>query len=168
MIEQLGYDCRSCGQHHDGLPFSYGSDAPAYWSEQLAYDPESELDQELCVVRGEHYFVRARVVIPVLDAAESFDWGVWVSLSAPNFGRMIDLWSTPGREQEPPYFGWLSTEIPLYEPSTLHLKTHVHTQPVGKRPTVELEHTDHPLAVEQCNGITLARVQQIAERLLHA
>ena len=30
--------------------------------------------------------------------------------------------------------GWLSTELPLYQPSTLSLKTHVHTQPVGHRP----------------------------------
>ncbi len=32
---------------------------------------------------------------------------------------------------------------------------------------IELEPTDHPLAVEQRVGITLARVQEIAETLLH-
>jgi hypothetical protein len=47
------------------------------------------------------------------------------------------------------------------------LKTRVHTQAVGKRPLVEMEPTDHPLAVEQRTGITLARVQEIAETLLH-
>ena len=77
------------------------------------------------------------------------------------------LWTTPGRESEPPYFGFLCTELPLYQPSTLGLKTMVHTQPVGYRPTVELESTEHPLAVEQRTGITLARVQEIAELLLH-
>ncbi len=51
----------------------------------------------------------------------------------------------------------------LWESTLLH----VHSQPVGVRPTVELEHTDHPLAVEQCEGITVARVQAIAEQLLH-
>jgi hypothetical protein len=35
------------------------------------------------------------------------------------------------------------------------------------RPLVELEPTDHPLAVEQRTGITLGRVQEIAETLLH-
>jgi len=43
----------------------------------------------------------------------------------------------------------------------------VHTQPVGVRPVVELEPTDHPLAVEQRTGITVARVQEFAEQLLH-
>ncbi|WP_412543093.1 DUF2199 domain-containing protein [Longispora sp. K20-0274] len=73
----------------------------------------------------------------------------------------------PGREAEPPYFGWLSTELGLYTPSTINLKTNLHTRPVGQRPLIELEPTDHPLAVEQRCGITRARVQEFAESLLH-
>jgi hypothetical protein len=96
-----------------------------------------------------------------------FTWGVWVSLSSSNFSRTTDSWNQPGRENEPPYFGWLSTELPLYEPSTVQLKTHVHTRPVGEKPFVEVEPTDHPLAVEQRTGITMARVQQITEHALH-
>jgi hypothetical protein len=91
-----------------------------------------------------------------------------VSLSRDSFTRALSLWTTPGREREQPYFGWMSTELPLYQPSTLSLKTRVHTQAVGQRPLIELEPTDHPLAVEQRTGITLARVQEIAETLLHA
>lgn len=71
-------------------------------------------------------------------------------------------------QSEPPYFGWLCTALPLY-PSTLHLnlKTHVHTRPLGQRPFVELELTDQPLAVEQRQGITMARVREIVEALVH-
>ncbi|GAA4554599.1 hypothetical protein GCM10023192_89470 [Amycolatopsis samaneae] len=119
------------------------------------------------MIGGEHFFVRARLLLPVTDAAEEFEWGVWVSLSEPSFDRMTQLWTDPRRTSEPPCFGWLSTELPLYEPTTLNLKTRVHSQPVGTRPTVELEPTDHPLAVEQRTGITVARVRDIAERLLH-
>jgi hypothetical protein len=43
----------------------------------------------------------------------------------------------------------------------------VHTRAVGVRPYIQLEPTDHPLAVEQRTGITLARVQEIAEMVLH-
>jgi hypothetical protein len=161
-----GYLCRCCGEHHEGLPFSYGVDAPVYWREELADDPRSMLSDEQCIILMEHFFVRARIVIPVLDAGTEFVWGVWVSLSRVNFERALDLWTTEGRESEPPYFGWLSTALP-YEPTTVSLKTDVHTQPVGKRPLVELEHDNHPLAVEQHHGITLARVQEIAERVLH-
>ena len=167
MTDQTSYLCRCCGQRHEGLPFSYGSPAPAYWSDDLATDEHSVLGEEQCIIQGQHFFVRARLVVPVTDADTEFDWGVWVSLSQPNFQRMSELWTTPGREQEPSYFAWLSTEIPLYQPTTLNLKTRVHSQPVGTRPIAELEPTDHPLAVEQRTGISLSRVQQIAEELLH-
>jgi hypothetical protein len=80
---------------------------------------------------------------------------------------MTKFWETPGREKEPPYFGWLCTSLPLY-PETLLLKTNVHTRPVGQRPFVELQPTEHPLAVEQRNGITMDRVREIAEALLHS
>ena len=93
-------------------------------------------------------------------------WLAWVSLSQKNFSRACELWDKAGRENEPPYFGWLSSALP-YEPPTLNLKVNLHTRPVGERPFVELEPTGHPLAVEQREGISPAKVQQIAERLIH-
>lgn len=95
-----------------------------------------------------------------------FSWAVWVSLSRDNFSRAADMRDTPGREDEGPYFGWLNTALSPYSPSIINLKTHVHTRPVGQRPFIELEPTDHPLAVEQRNGITLDRVREIAEAVL--
>jgi hypothetical protein len=165
MIDS-GWVCGSCGRRHEGLPFSYGADAPIYWQDSLAKDKKSVLEDEICIIQAEHYFVRARLVIPVTDADDDFEWGVWVSLSRPNFSRMLDLWTTPGREKEPGYFGWLSTELPAYPQSTKNLKTTVHTDVIGARPHVHLEPTEHPLAVEQRDGITLHRVQEIADQLL--
>jgi hypothetical protein len=169
VATEVSYPCRRCGERHDGLPMSYGTDAPAYWDPSLANDESSMLEQEWCVIKGERFFIRGRLVIPVTDAlpGTEFDWGVWVSLSPDNFARVLSLGTTVGREPRPPYFGWLSTELPLYQPSTLLLKTRVHMQALGKRPLVELEPTDHPLAADQHTGITLARVQEIAETLLH-
>jgi hypothetical protein len=164
---ETGFHCRGCGQRHDSLPFAYGADAPAYWTDDLAGDERSFLEQDRCVIAGEQFFVRARLLIPVTDADTPFEWGVWVSLSEGNFNRMTELWTSEIRQYEPPYFGWLSTELTMYQPSTLRLRTNVHTQPVGVRPTVELEPSDHPLAVEQWTGITTARVRKIAEELLH-
>src|SRR5262249_15561363 len=93
MTDQLSYVCRSCGQRHDGGPFAYGSEAPAYWSETLAADKDSALGEEQCIIQAEHYFVRARLVIPVNDAESDFEWGVWVTLSERNFERMSQLWT---------------------------------------------------------------------------
>jgi hypothetical protein len=148
---------------------SFAFEAPAYW-----YGiPEGErarravLDEELCTIDGRHFFIKARICIPVHESLDAFEWVVWVSLSEASFQRVVATWEQSGREAESLYFGWLSSEIPGY-PSTLNLKTNVHTHPLGERPTVELEPTDHPLAVEQRTGISLARVRDIGEALLHA
>ncbi|MEU3556908.1 DUF2199 domain-containing protein [Streptomyces fragilis] len=149
----------------------YSTEAPDVWDPRYAEREDSVLSADQCVIKGEHFFVKGLIEIPVRDSAvpggEVFEWGVWVSLSAQNFRRSDELWETPGREAEPPYFGWLNTSLPLYSPSTLNLRTNVHTREVGRRPYVELEPTDHPLAVEQREGITLARVREIAETMLH-
>lgn len=80
---------------------------------------------------------------------------------------MTEVFEDPARVNEPPYFGWLSTTLPGYEPTTLNLKTNLHTQEIGVRPLVEVEPTGHPLAVEQREGITVARVQEFAEIAFH-
>ncbi|WP_370967696.1 DUF2199 domain-containing protein [Amycolatopsis sp. cg9] len=159
-----GYTCTSCGEHHEELPFAYSAPAPAFWRD----DPADVLEPERCVIGGEHYFLRGRLVLPVLDAGEDFEWGAWVSVSKDNFFRAEELWDSPRRTAEPPYFGWLATELPGYEPGTLNLKTNLHTRPPGERPLIEVEPTGHPLAVEQRDGITLIRVQAVAELLRHS
>jgi len=163
-----GFICGKCGKFHAELPMDFGADEPiAYLSiPKKERKARCELTSDTCVIDREEFFVRGCLEIPVVDGPRSFVWGVWVSLSKQNFKRMAELWDAPGRESEPPYFGWLCTSLPLY-PETVLLKTNVHTRPVGQRPFVELEPTDHPLAIEQRNGITMDRVQQIAEALLH-
>ena len=145
---------------------AYGVDAPAYWAPELEGDELSELTQERCVIIAEHFFLRGVLPVRVHDADDAFEWGVWVSVSEANYRRAIELWDDERREQTPPMFGWLSTDLPVYEPTTINLKTMVHKRAPGLRPVVELEHTDHPLAVEYHQGITVARVAEIAA-LMH-
>ena len=169
-LNMQGYQCSTCREFHSGLPFSYSSPAPApYFA-----IPEGERDDRVllsfdqCVIDDEHFFILGRLEIPVLDADEDlFSWNAWVSLSEKNFNRATELWETAGREKEPPYFGWLSTSLPCYVVDTFLLKANIHTRPVGERPFIQLEPTDHPLAIEQRNGIGLKRIQEIAECALH-
>lgn len=146
---------------------SYAAPAPEYWTDDLADSGDSGLSADQCVIKGEWFFVHGLIEIPVAGSDEPFSWGVWVSLSKESYDRMTELWEAPGREDEPPYFGWLSTQLPVYSQPTLNLKTHLHTRPIGERPFIELEPNDHPLAIEQRSGITRARVEEIADILLH-
>lgn len=127
-----------------------------------------ELTSDQCVIDEEHFFIRGRLEIPIIGEEEPFAWLVWTTLSEQNFLRAIELWHTVGREAEPPYFGWLSTDLAaVYPQSTLNVKTLVHTRPVGTRPFVEVLDDVHQLGREQREGITRERVREIAERLLH-
>jgi hypothetical protein len=146
---------------------SFAWDAPGPYYAIPAEDRGSRCDltSDVCVIDNEHFFIRGCVEIPVVDGPSPFVWGVWCSLSKENFKRTIEMWKVEGRENEPPCFGWLCTAIPGYP--AIPLKTHLHTRPLGERPFVELEPTDHPLAVEQREGITMARVREIASALLH-
>jgi hypothetical protein len=163
-----GFVCATCGQFHDELPLCFGPLAPDAWLNlpEAERNARAELGSDNCVIDGSQFFVLGRILVPINDHPEPFVWLAWVSLSEQNFNRTAELWRKAGREREPAYFGWLQSSLP-YKPTTLNLKTMVHTQPVGQRPIIELEPTDHPLAMEQRQGISLERAQQIAERMLH-
>ena len=165
----VGFTCGTCGQFHAELPMDFGADAPVpyYAIPQDERENRCELNADLCVIDQQEFFVRGCLEIPVVDGPRPFVWGVWTSLSKQNMKRMFELWESPDRQRQPPYFGWLCTLIPLY-PETLLLKTNVHTRPIGQRPFVELEPIDHPLAIEQREGITMDRVRAMAETLLHS
>ncbi len=163
MTETAGFVCATCGTFHAELPMCYGVPAPDYWEILPAEEREQrgEMNTDLCIIDHTDFFVRGHLEIPVQDSEEVFIYAVWVSLSEKNFARTLELWEKPEREKEPPYFGWLSTSLPGY-PETLNLKTMVHTRAVGVVPFIELEPTDHPLAIEQRQGISRDRIQEIA------
>jgi hypothetical protein len=163
----FAFRCRSCSDVHEGIP-SFGWDYPV----QYLAVPEAErlkrchLTSDTCVVDDEFFFVRGCLEVPVSGQSEPLSWGVWTSLSAANFRHFEDLYEQPGRASHGPFFGWLSSHIWIY-PDTLNLKSMVHLRDDGIRPFVELEQTDHPLAVEQRQGITVERVAEIYEAMVH-
>ncbi|MGO8947527.1 MAG: DUF2199 domain-containing protein [Ktedonobacterales bacterium] len=162
------WTCSKCGETHDDLPLCFGAEAPDLYASipDAERDARVKLDTDLCVIDQQYFFVLGRICIPMHGSKDPFVWLVWVSLSQQNYERTLALWETPGRESEPPYFGWLSTQLPVY-PSTLNLRTSVHTMPVGERPTIVVRDDEHPLAHEQEQGISASRLQEIAEQLLH-
>ena len=166
-LDVFSFHCATCGQVHEGLP-ALGFDWPLPYllvpEEERA--ERAELTSDTCVIDEQDFFARVRLEIPVHGYEEPMSWGVWVSLSETNFARFVDLLDEPGREREGPWFGWLSSALPGY-PDTLLLKTSVHPQPVPFRPIIELEPTDHPLAVDQREGVSPERVRALLQIALH-
>jgi hypothetical protein len=163
-----GFDCHLCGSHHDILPLSFSVKAP----QAAALIPVDQLEQRVvitpdqCVIDGRDFYLRGRIPVPILELDEPFIWGVWVEVGPKDFIRTIEQWNVAGRESEPPYPGWLNSEIPLFG-NTINVQVNVQTQRVGRRPHFTLIDPDHPLAIEQRNGIPMSRVIQIAGQMLH-
>jgi hypothetical protein len=162
-----GFGCRVCGERHV-LPLSYSVKAPL----AVGAIPAEEFDQRVvitpdqCVIDGKDFYLRGRVLVPVIGLAEPFVWGIWAEVSPKNFVRTNELWVVEGREREPAFPGWLNTQLPVFG-DTYNLELSVQTQPVGQRPQFTVIDQDHPLAVEQREGITMERVEEIAVRMLH-
>lgn len=160
------WKCTTCSELHEGIP-DLAVQAPSPWLEipEAERSSRGRIESDTCVIDERDYFVRGVIEIPIAQTDHTFGYGVWVSLSSANFERFVAL---GGSSEVPldPWFGWLSVRLPGY-PDTLLLKTHVHLQPRPLRPTIELEPTDHPLAMEQRVGIRLARVYEIVEHALH-
>ncbi|HLZ64849.1 MAG TPA: DUF2199 domain-containing protein [Aliidongia sp.] len=155
------FKCTSCGEWHEGMP-TFGANAPLYYYSIPAEDRDLRcaLRTDTCVVDQEHFFVRGCLEIPVHDEPEPFVWGVWISLSKNHFDQFVACFDVNHRSHIGPFFGWLSAEFPFY-PSAENLKTRAHLRDNGVRPYIELEPTDHPLAVEQRTGINVDRVAEI-------
>ncbi|MFN3153623.1 DUF2199 domain-containing protein [Bremerella sp.] len=163
-----GFHCQTCGEYHAELPMDFGWDQPdAYWTipeEERAQ--RCETNRDWCVIDQKEFFIRGCLEIPVVDGDGLFVWGAWCSLSEASFQRTMETWNSPSRQNEEPMFGWFCSEVPGY-PDTICLKSLVHLREVGIRPAIQLEPTDHPLAVEQREGITMDRVREIVEGILH-
>jgi hypothetical protein len=114
----------------------------------------------LCALDDEFFFVRCILPLKIRSTDDDFMWGIWSSLSKANFLRYQASYDEDMSNWEP-MFGYLSNQLPQY-PDTLSLKLMVQTGAKGARPSVELEPNDHPLAMDQRDGIALEKLLEIA------
>lgn len=102
--------------------------------------------------------------IPVVDSdTEVFEFGVWSTLSAESFRRYFDTFDDTDQSKLGAMFGWFANRLDGY-PDTLSLACDVLPQDNGQRPLIRFHDTDHPLAVQQREGVTL----RVATDYLHA
>lgn len=160
------YKCLSCNEWHEGMP-SLSFPAPALYDElaEDERDARAYLGTDDCVVDETYFFVRGCLEIPVHGEAEPLTFSAWASLSAESYKAFAECFHTAERSHIGPFFGWFSNSLPFY-PETLNLKTSVQLRDDGIRPLILLEHTDHPLSIEQQNGISMERAAELLNRLI--
>ncbi len=160
----MSYVCHTCGDTHEGVPH-LGCDQP----DPYFNVPEEELGQrvfitsDLCVIDNEHFLIRGVIEIPVHGQEDPFGFGVWVSQKEENYQTYVDNFESGSIG---PFFGWLSNQLSCYDEDTFCLKTVAHFRGDGQRPLIEVESTDHPLSVDQRNGISLERAWMLVHHYM--
>lgn len=148
------------------LPFGLSFPSPAYVEAIPEAEREARVSQEgdCCEIDGELFFVRARVQLPVMDGgaeAPVFEWRVWVSVGGAAYVRLADGFDDIDAEPGAPAVAFVSSRLPDY-PDTLDLRGLLHAQP-GELPLFVLFASDHPLALEQRDGISIERVRALMQ-----
>jgi hypothetical protein len=163
----MAWQCNNCGARHDEIPTCFGIEAP--WRAlvpEADFSRRVQLSADQCVIDDGTFFIRGHVEVPIRGFSEPLAFSVWSSLSERSFRHICERWTSPLRAADPPYFGWLCSPIGIY-PSTLHLAISVQSRAPGLVPLFTVEPSDHPLAIDQLQGITIARWHEIAHIILH-
>lgn len=154
--------CKQCGKEHEELDTEIGFGKPAAYFEI----PESErekriiVNSDLCDIDHKRFFARGVLQIPV-HGHEHFGWGIWVELGAADFDRYVAFYESPDQANEPPLRGHIATSIPAYRKTSLGIPVGVQLTRPTTRPIFFVEAgVDHPLAEEQCNGVSVERLHE--------
>lgn len=162
---EFQFKCATCDEVHVGMPSFAVNEPLHFWSvAEHERSTRCELSSDFARI-DEHFFVRGCLEVPVHNTDEVFTWGVWVSLSAVSAEQFLASYDSAKGRHIGPFFGWLNTSLTPY-PETLNLKTQVHLRNNGSRPFIELEPTDHPLAIEQRAGISQHRVGELYSHMM--
>ncbi|WP_431263329.1 DUF2199 domain-containing protein [Roseateles chitinivorans] len=171
MAAIFAFKCRSCDEIHEGSP-SFAFRAPDAYASLSAEDKArmGSIDEDLCVItreEGVDRFIRAVLEVPIHGVEDPFLWGVWVSVSEKSFDRYRGTLDAPVEGEG--FFGWVANRISLY-PYDENRPADVNLQLDGDRPKVVLhsaeEETDS-LVIDQRDGISIQRAQELAERAMH-
>lgn len=170
MAAIFAFKCNCCGDVHEGSPsFAFRAPDP-YVGLSDQQQAANKLSDDLCVIVREgstDRFIRAVLEVPIHGASEPFLWGVWVSLSEKSFKRYVETFDEPVPGEG--FFGWVCNDISLY-PYVHSRAADVAVQGGRHRPRVVLhkgDPEDDPLVIDQVQGISIARAQELAELAMH-
>ena len=163
----MNWTCHTCQTEHPDEPLCFGVEAP--WRgfvPEAEYTQRVELSPDECIIDGTLFFIRGHIEIPIHAYPHPLVFSVWSSISVASMSHMAERWEAADRASDPPYFGWLSSPIGSY-PDTRHLKVSVQSRPPGWTPLFTIEHSDHPLSVDQRHGISMDQWHAQIHQLLH-
>lgn len=151
--------CSVCGEFHPEAHMELTFHRPDLVCELPVEEREADCleSNDICVVRKEHYFIRAVLPLPVAGQEEPYRIGLWVEVGEEDFRRLHALWDDPAQAHEPPFAVRIANHIPQL-PQTLGLSASLQLTGRTTRPDISVGDPAHPLYTEQQNGIGKDRI----------
>lgn len=146
--------CTTCGQEHSLEEMELTFRRPDEVA-KLSVDDRARLVQEnddLCVIDGKRFFVRALLPLPVQSRQSPYRIGLWVEVAEAAFSRVYQLWDSSEQVLEPPFSAEIANDIPT-NIGSLGLQAELRLTGPTSRPDVFLKPSQHRLYVEQTRGI---------------
>lgn len=154
---------------HDSRP-AFAFISPYHYHALSDVDQQSmaKLSEDWCIISHDtqaDHFIRATLELPIIDTDETFEYGVWVSLSKKKFVFYLDNFHE--EIEGTTFFGYLCSQIPGYA-NTLSIKTNVVCGPKGQRPIVfpQESQQEHPLVHDFLHGISSIEADKRTHLLL--
>ena len=166
----MSWTCHTCAEVHEGDPLSFAADYPDKFANMSGdqRDLRAVIGSDQCIIDEKEFYIRGCLEIPIKDSEEIFLWGLWAIVYEDDYDDISDSWEEEGRENtRGPYKGRLANSIREYLIDTFNLKLTVRLRPLGERPLFFIDEKDHPLAVQQREGLTLDEAHAMASSIMH-
>ena len=166
-LHDRSWVCPCCGETHSGI-FDIAHNKPDPWQGGEECSPNSAavasthfLSEDFCVLKGEHFFLRCVLEIPILGTERAcLGFGIWSNVQSKSFTQCVETFDDGRQGELGPWLGRIANQMNGY-PDTFNLKCRIHPRSGRQRPRIEPESADHPLALDQRNGITFDRLLEI-------
>ncbi|WP_447758665.1 DUF2199 domain-containing protein [Sphingopyxis fribergensis] len=166
------WHCASCDGPHEGR-FAMAAFAPDPWPGSGGYEENGAirfdgdfLSEDFCVLDGQYFMVRACLDIPVHGMDTPFSFGAWSTLSRENFDKYLKGFDDGDYLDMGPWSGWLCNKLEDYV-GNAPLAVWVVPQSDRQRPKLYVMDDNHPLAIDQDNGISPDQVLEIYDYYGH-
>ena len=153
--------CRQCGEQHtvDSLELTFFRPDAVVELSEVERARDADESDDLCVISGGRFFIRATLPIPVLESETPYRIGVWVEAEEADFRRVYELWNDEHQVNEPPFSVTLANTIPTVQ-DTRGLGAELRLTGPTTRPEVFIICSGHPLAGQQRHGVTPHRAYE--------
>ncbi len=162
----MAFTCDVCGEKHAGetRDIRMGLPQPIFLLDEEERRSRAYVEEDFAVLhaeRGDRYFVRALLELPIDGEDGYFGYGAWIEVSEADVAALGELWDDEEGERAEPFAGALANELSPYA-FTEGLPVRIRMRDVQLLPVVELQDGEHELVRAQRHGISPHRAHQLA------